>query len=350
VKVEMMDLITIIIPVYNAEKYIESCIKSVLQQTYTNLQIVLIDDGSSDKSKQICDEYANVDKRIEVVHKVNGGVSSARNSGIQITRGKYLCFIDADDVVNKNIIQMLYTNLISNNSDMSMCGHATVEIDYNTEKLTYHRPPHFSGDTKGFLKKIDVFLSAESVQGPCAKLLKTSIVTDNKVIFPLDFSFGEDTIFVYNYIKYTTSISSFSDVLYFYKKVNANSLSSKDDNNRIDTYIYLFDKLSKLLTEFDVPNVNLIEYRLCIASIACINELYQSTVLPLHKIRVDNIEKILNKDEIIKSFYNQKNTNFKFFILNIFINERYNVIDSMFLIMRFFHNFNLRTLKKTDSI
>ena len=91
------ELISVILPIYNVEKYLEKCLKSVINQTYKNLEIILVDDGSKDNSPQICDEYAVKDKRIVVIHKSNGGLSDARNAGIEIAKGKYITLIDSDD-------------------------------------------------------------------------------------------------------------------------------------------------------------------------------------------------------------------------------------------------------------
>ena len=102
------DLISIIIPIYNVEKYMEKCLNSVVNQTYNNIEIILIDDGSKDKSREICDNYAKKDNRIKVVHKENNGVSSARNTGIDMSKGKYITFIDSDDYIDTDYIETLY--------------------------------------------------------------------------------------------------------------------------------------------------------------------------------------------------------------------------------------------------
>lgn len=123
------DLISIIIPIYKVEDYLERCVESVLRQSYSNVEIILVDDGSPDNCPQICDEYAKKDKRIKVVHKENGGLSDARNFGIDIAKGKYLAFIDSDDYINDDFIKILYENLILNNADMSMCEYETFDDD-----------------------------------------------------------------------------------------------------------------------------------------------------------------------------------------------------------------------------
>lgn len=120
---DFKDLISIIIPVYNVEKYVIKCIDSVINQTYKNIEIILIDDGSSDNSGIICDEYAKKENKITVIHKKNEGLSEARNTGIAASTGKYITFIDSDDFVSSDYIEYLYYILKKYNTCISCCGH-----------------------------------------------------------------------------------------------------------------------------------------------------------------------------------------------------------------------------------
>ena len=125
-------LISVVVPVYNVEKYLNRCIESILIQTYNNIEILLIDDGSTDGSSQICNKYVKKDKRIKVFHKKNGGLSDARNVGIDMSSGKYIMFIDSDDGVENDIIEYLYNLIIKFNTKMSVCSH---NIILNDRKL-----------------------------------------------------------------------------------------------------------------------------------------------------------------------------------------------------------------------
>lgn len=126
--------ISIIIPVYNVEKYLEKCLKSIINQTYRNLQIILIDDGSTDASPEICDVFAACDERISVRHKQNGGISAARNDGLNLVQGKYVIFVDSDDYIENNMIELLYNGITENNADYCVCGFTTVTDTYDTIK------------------------------------------------------------------------------------------------------------------------------------------------------------------------------------------------------------------------
>ena len=119
------ELISIVVPIYNVEKYLEKCVESILRQTYKNIEIILVDDGSPDLCGEICENYKKIDKRITVIHKKNGGLSDARNYGIKHSNGKYITFIDSDDYVERDYIEYLYNLIKKNDCDMSICSFKT---------------------------------------------------------------------------------------------------------------------------------------------------------------------------------------------------------------------------------
>ena len=122
----MQPLISVIVPVYKVEKYLERCVNSILNQTYKNFELILVDDGSPDLCPEMCDEYAKKDSRIKVIHKENGGLSDARNAGTAIAKGEYITFIDSDDWVLTNYIEILLDLLITHDAQMSICGFQKV--------------------------------------------------------------------------------------------------------------------------------------------------------------------------------------------------------------------------------
>ena len=119
-------LVSVIVPVYNVESYVAKCIESIVNQTFKDLDIILVDDGSRDSSGSICDRFAEKDKRIRVVHKENGGLSSARNAGLDIAIGDYIVFVDSDDYINQKMVETLYSAIIENNADLSICNYIHV--------------------------------------------------------------------------------------------------------------------------------------------------------------------------------------------------------------------------------
>lgn len=129
-----MDLISVVVPVYNVRQYLEKCINSILSQTYENFELILVNDGSTDGSDIICEEYKNKDSRIIVLNKENGGLSSARNAGIDICKGKYVCFVDSDDFVTNTYLEYLYGMIVEHNSQMAICS-AYWWVDENSYEL-----------------------------------------------------------------------------------------------------------------------------------------------------------------------------------------------------------------------
>lgn len=117
----MDDLISVIVPVYNVENYIHACLESILHQSYKNIEVILVDDGSTDNSGSICDNYGKKDERIKVIHKRNGGLSDARNTGILYANGKYIMFVDSDDVISIDIVKYLYRLIKNNSADIGVC-------------------------------------------------------------------------------------------------------------------------------------------------------------------------------------------------------------------------------------
>ena len=129
----MKDLISVVVPIYNVERFLPICIESIISQSYKKLQIILVDDGSTDNCGNICNEYASRDERVEVIHKQNGGLSDARNVGIERAKGKYITFVDSDDVIALDMIEYLYELIIENKADMSVCQRK--DIDENGKNI-----------------------------------------------------------------------------------------------------------------------------------------------------------------------------------------------------------------------
>lgn len=126
-EIEMDSLVSVIVPIYKVECYLRKCVDSILNQTYQNLQIILVDDGSPDRCGEICDEYAKMDSRITVIHKQNGGLSDARNAGIDAAHGEYVMFVDSDDYIAETMVEKLYLALISKDAEMSLCSFLYVD-------------------------------------------------------------------------------------------------------------------------------------------------------------------------------------------------------------------------------
>ncbi len=189
----MEELVSIVVPIYNVEKFIHRCIDSILQQSYKNTEIILVDDGSPDNCPKICDEYSRKDSRIKVLHKKNGGLSDARNAGIRIAKGKYIAFVDSDDSIEKDYIKQLYNTIRKADADISACGHT---VRYENGRTI----PHFSNNS--FIVQREealerVLYDDELCAATWAKLYKTKLFKNIK--FPKGENF-EDSSTTYKLI------------------------------------------------------------------------------------------------------------------------------------------------------
>ncbi len=169
-------LISVIIPVYKTGEYLEKCLQSVINQTYKNTQIILVDDGSPDKSGELCDKLAMNDSRIVVLHKENGGLSSARNEGLNIAKGDFVSFVDSDDYIDENMFNDLYLLLAEHNAQIACCG---IERVSENGHLNYFNPDvneFFVAEQKEALKKLT--FNTHITNSLCDKLFKANIFKD----------------------------------------------------------------------------------------------------------------------------------------------------------------------------
>lgn len=226
-------MISVIIPVYMVEKYIEKAVKSVMDQTFTDIEIILVDDGSTDRCGVICDALAVEDPRITVIHKQNGGVSGARNAGIEIAKGEYICFVDSDDYIDRNMLSELFNSLTRNAADLSVISRVDIGafgiLEHNIKAQTV------STDNLGdFLKGISQITIMNS---PCGKLFCSDIIRKYNLRFCRDMEFAEDAVFVLEYVSCCRTISFINKAMYFYNKTVLNSACQRCLHKR-DEYLY----------------------------------------------------------------------------------------------------------------
>ena len=210
-------VVSIIVPIYNTEKYLNRCIDSLLNQTYNNIEVCLVDDGSTDKSAAICDEYSVFDNRIKVVHKPNGGEASARNMGLMQATGDYIMFIDSDDEYMPDAVETLIKSI--DGSDLAVAGYLekTANITrifimsretYNVQELALETLSNdFGTDGTRYL--------ASTVN---AKLFKHNLLKQHNIKFNETFVVGNDTLFVLDYLNHCTTIHNVWKPLYIYYK------------------------------------------------------------------------------------------------------------------------------------
>jgi glycosyltransferase involved in cell wall biosynthesis len=244
-------LISIIIPVYNVEEYLSKCIESVLIQDYINIELLLINDGSTDASGIICDKYSLLDNRIKVFHQRNKGVSSARNVGIDNATGIYICFIDSDDWVEKDYISSL-TKEVNSTTDLIIGGL----LKFKDNK------GFFSGNS---FKEIvfnnnDIYKAFTEIElynygGPTSKLYRLSIIRNHNIKFNPHMNYAEDFHFLLRYLLYVRSLKFISSQSYYYRISNNASLSKQIgsfDKERF-VFIKIKDCLDQIYKKFKFP-------------------------------------------------------------------------------------------------
>jgi len=187
-------LISIIVPVYNVEKYIRRCLDSIKDQTLTDFECILIDDGSPDNSPAICDEYANADSRFIVIHQKNAGVSAARNAGLDAAKGEWIGFVDSDDWVEKTYVAELRNKILSNETDYDLILFNLVD-EFKDNSLEVIEPL----DEKLLLHKaLPKYLTQEYRGGPWNYFVKKELLLTNKICFDKELIFWEDFLFKVN--------------------------------------------------------------------------------------------------------------------------------------------------------
>lgn len=232
-------LLSIIVPVYNAQLYLSSCIESILCQSFSDFELILINDGSTDTSGDICDSYALQDSRVKVIHQNNSGVSAARNAGIRKARGHFICFVDADDSIERDYLQNFSPQIKPDSSDIVVQGLKIClpkgEIE---EIISFTDTPPSS---------LSAVLNKQLIQfrGPYCKLFKTSIINKYNISFPQSLQYGEDSIFYLNYLLHCSTIKVLSCNSYRYTKgVNA-SLSAL--NHPVEQILFFHEKNAGLI-------------------------------------------------------------------------------------------------------
>ncbi len=224
-----MNLISVIVPIYNVEKYIRKCIDSIINQTYINLEIILVDDGSPDNCGEICDEYAKKDNRIKVIHKQNGGLSSSRNAGLDIAKGEYISFIDSDDYVAENFIEKLYDVCIKNEADIAECDFLKFENDVLNENNQ-----EYSCECYKPIEMQNKIFTKENVKTIVVwnKLYKKYIYENLR--FP-EGKINEDEFITYKaFYNCKRNIAVINEKLYYYRFNSESIMGSKFNVKRLD--------------------------------------------------------------------------------------------------------------------
>lgn len=256
-----MPLISVIVPIYNSEDTIKRGIKCLLNQTFKNIEIILINDGSTDNSGIICDQLARENNNIKVIHKENEGAGSARNEGIKISLGKYLLFYDIDDLLSPNMLKVLYEKAIEKDYDLVICSHKDVHIE--SDIITVKRENQIEEsdllNSNKARKSYIQFHSQGIIQAPWAKLYKTSIIKDNNLYFP-DLRRCQDIIFNINYYQYISKVCTLKESYYYYYTPNSEFYLNKFPRDMFDILKYVNSYIKMMLESWGELNIENLNY------------------------------------------------------------------------------------------
>lgn len=255
--------ISVIVPIYNGELFIEKCIQMILNQTFMDFELILVNDGSTDKSIEICNQYANKDNRIKVINKENGGAWSARNVGINVSSSKYTLFLDCDDEYEENLLQEMYEAIENNNADLVICGQNDVYVDKTGEvikKIKVLPGNHYFNSRKEILDNY-IFLRKKDISDILwNKIYKTEIIKKYKLKFE-DFKRGEDTIFNINYYEKIERCIIMNKSLYNYRVESSNPVWLKYSENYYDVMVKENEIVIDKLRQWGRYDKDAIEYQ-----------------------------------------------------------------------------------------
>lgn len=306
----MDKLVSIIIPVYNVGKYLSRCIESIQRQTYTNLQIILVDDGSTDSSSELCDEYEKKDDRIIVIHKENGGLSSARNAGLEICQGEFFSFVDSDDWIDENCIDIMLKAILESKSDIVQCGYRKVDDDKNV----IFQSTMENSILNGHKEILDSFFVLQNYNTmACMKLYRSDLLGDVRFYNGRN---NEDTIYFADYINQIDRVQIINDILYNYY-INCDSIMhSRINKKKVDDAFFSAEYLLKKCLESYPEYICYMRRNICNFSTGLYLQAYQQSEINLMKFI--NEKFIFNYNVIKKNKNIEKKYLLKFMLFYYF--------------------------------
>ena len=305
-----MKIISVIIPVYNVEKYIGECLDSVINQTYKKLQIILVDDGSTDSSGKICDVYVEKDNRITVVHQKNAGAGAAKNNGLDLVKGDYFSIIDSDDYIELDMYEKMVTSLEKYNSDIAQCLFRNVFVNDSFDrkyKIKGNYPKVLT--SKSFLKeylydwKYAIFWN---------KLFKSSLLKE--IRFPVGRKI-DDEFFTYKLVCSAKKVVNIDDILYNYRMRKTSVMNENDSDiliyDRIDCFVERYDYIRKKYPSLDKKYLtklydSLLYYKTQVNNTEKL-EKYISKIQKPKINKIDKINEIMRYKKLLDDSYDQSN-------------------------------------------
>lgn len=293
-------LISIIIPIYNVEKYLPACLDSIIDQNHKDLEIILVNDGSTDNSSQICEEYAAKDKRIKVIHKENGGLSDARNAGFEIATGEFISFVDSDDLISPDFCEKLINALLSNDADIAECGFLKFE---NPKEIKQFKNSDSQKsevlDTETALKRLMEVSEAAVVWN---KIYRKEVIDNLR--FPVR-KINEDEYWTYKVFGNAGKIVKLPDTMYYYRQQQGSIMGQNYSLKRLDGLQAFEERIIYMKNHF--PNlVNTAVRMYCFGGMHHYHQICKHPETDPKKVYRKKLRKLVknyNKLSVLKNWY-----------------------------------------------
>ncbi|MEE0968580.1 MAG: glycosyltransferase family 2 protein [Clostridia bacterium] len=299
-------IISVIVPVYNVADKLERCVQSILTQAFSDFELLLVNDGSTDGSGELCDRLADTDSRIRVIHQSNKGASAARNHGIDEAQGEYIAFVDSDDYVDTDYLRAMYDTAVKNGSDLVICG-----VNYcNYLDATRYTPQTNRGNFRLKVspdsgREIAELIDDRRFNYIYAKLYKRETIFSSQLRFDESLSLGEDTVFVLQYLKHIDTIDIIGESHYYYIKYPSGTLSSCGKENQYVRLTGLNNRLENILIESGLWQTEIrisMEKRHILSAYWCVSAFNEMNMS--RKSKVALIDSILKTKELVAACQN----------------------------------------------
>lgn len=326
--------VSVIIPAYNCEKTIFECISSVVTQSYSNIEIIIVNDGSLDNTLNISQNFAEIDNRISIISKVNAGPSSARNKGLENMSGEYVTFLDSDDTLEKNMIELMVSSIRRTNAELVICRSFIRDVNEGTSII----------DTKEFSKEIltrlpdelTFLFESEKLNAPWGKLYLSKLIREKKLNFPADISLQEDLYFNVEYLHHVNKVALVNTPLYHYIVGYSGSLTNRYFVNKFE----MLDKVHSRLLELYENGETSKSSRQKIAFIY-IKNVFAGFINLFHRNcplytsqKIEYIKKIVSTDKYKEMLSISKRNGFRYETLRYILMSRNSIF--IYFVARFF--------------
>ena len=291
--------ISITVPVYNTSFFLKQCLDSLLNQSLMNIEFIIVDDGSTDSSGLICDEYAKKDPRFKVIHKENGGLASARQIGLENAKGDYIIVCDSDDWVEPDMYEKLYKKAIETDADIVTCGYFAEYSDGRSVPIQYKFK-----ENNGIIDNMDFLINGAG--SSWIKLIKKSLFKKANVNYEMGINLGEDVLIIYKLLKTNPKIVQIDGNLYHYRRLfGQNTYTNSINKGHIDQLIFIFEWLKN---NYSTSEYESLRYRKALDLAFAFYRLNEKNKTPV-------ISNFLKKELPFKLFFKNKLTKKSFFIL-----------------------------------